>query len=99
MKHSPLPWTNADDDGTIGSTICDANGCVLLIAGESANTPYELDDANASFAVVAVNNHARLVEALEKIERFLEICPSGCQECGGAQIAREALAALKDAGR
>lgn len=74
-------------------TIYDGAGQVVARLAEN-NSP-----KNARFIVECVNSHARLVEALEKIASWYEATTSDCKECGGSKIAREALAALKDAGR
>ena len=65
-EHSPVPW--ADDTGFIndanGTTICTVDGSAWI---GGITTTYETDKANAEFLVKAVNNHDKLVEALERI--------------------------------
>ena len=100
MKHSPLPL---DNEGKA------SDGYPVVF---SPVMPYcELDKANSDLIILAVNNHTKLVEALEKVldsscdcgyceEHGMKAC-TGCK-CGHGQILADAeklLAALKDAGR
>ncbi len=61
MEHTPIPWTS---DGT------DIYAGGLIVAQAS----FRLDqwEANAAFIVRAVNNHAKLLEALEQAVLFIE---------------------------
>jgi len=64
-KHTELPWW-VDDDGFVAS----GSGDTYVTVAETHCTN-DLDtgemDANAEFICLAVNNHARLVQALKDL--------------------------------
>lgn len=88
-KHAPTPWII---DGCSGRMITTPGGYYGFIADVDTK-------ANAAFIVRAVNNHERLVEALEAAARFLpsiDSLPNTRTEIGdAAKLAAAALAAAK----
>lgn len=96
--HSPLPWKGD------ASVIWSPSGKAVIAAMselrttstvqftpiDSGSSDADLNEAyaNRDFILLAVNNHEKLVEALERIRRF-----TGSEE---AIIARSVLASLSD---
>ena len=58
MKHTPIPWKLGSKPTDYSQVVESSDGTVLAITGN--------DGANAAFIVRAVNNHAKLLEALEE---------------------------------
>jgi hypothetical protein len=78
-EHTPTPWDIiAGDDyyimaegypkEFIGHFKGDDNGGYLAVVG---NRPADFGEANAAFIVKAVNNHERLVKALEDVRKII----------------------------
>ena len=88
-SHSPLPFVFEESDDRISSGKLWHKGGSLVCRDVQ-------NEADMKFICLAVNSHARLVEALEKIADWYEATTSDCKECGGSKIAREALAALRE---
>lgn len=93
MSHSPLPW-NVHPSGEIVDGIGVLIGLIYVAAlkGE-VETPN--DDGNRSLIVTAVNNHAKLVETLERCLKLIEDESYNTRHDILSREAREVLAAAR----
>ena len=83
MEHTPIPWEIAQlgdgGDGFIGHQIWNRAGgevCIIRIAVNQHHDAQYADfvarcEANAAFIVRAVNNHAKLLSALEHLDAHI----------------------------
>ncbi|KKL99779.1 hypothetical protein LCGC14_1811000 [marine sediment metagenome] len=59
MEHTPIPWKLDSKPTDYPQTVTSNDGTVVALTGD--------DRANATFIVRAVNNHAKLLAALENM--------------------------------
>ena len=94
VKHTPTPWRTAQ----LGERIAFPNVHITGANGRPvASTMYPMaksdwkaeDEANACFIILAVNAHANLLEALERIELLIRLAefPSDEWIAAGRQLA------------
>ncbi len=99
MEHTPIPWTiqeaSKGPDRDYGIM---ANGGVIAEVFEHGGSEYEIcvdAEANAAFIVRAVNNHAKLLKALEAVVAAVAPTTLGTNEL--SMIFRQARATIEEA--
>ncbi len=95
MEHTPIPWEiHAWADGHNSVRICQPDhsterGCLPVAEAEILGRDREEAEANAAFIVRAVNNHAKLLKALEALlKNHCGLVDSG--DCGFWNVEEEA---------
>ena len=100
-KHTPLPWRLFAENGFVEVRADDV--LVAVVNWQGFNDSFRSDDghlANAEFIVRAVNSHAALVAALEKLMKWIGPPPVDKHSYDslredGWKAAKEALAMVK----
>lgn len=65
LKHTPTPWSlGRQDDYSVKRVIETANDYIASCDGSESE---DVDEANAAFIVLAVNNHDNLVATLKAL--------------------------------
>ena len=78
QPHTPIPWQiDRDVDGHGTPTIHDAKGHLIAAMAYGPVDPATNADANADFAVLAVNSHDELVEAFAGLLATARVVDAG----------------------
>lgn len=101
MEHSPTPWKISSDD--MGYAVKGDPDALPIISMDDMVVAMVIGDlgeeskSNADFIVTCVNNHQRLVDALDNLiwDRS-DPLPTPAERALAWKQAREALAALKE---
>ena len=94
MEHTPIPWElHTETNGGNSVRICQPDssqerGCRPVAEAEILGRERKEAEANATLIVRAVNNHAKLLEALEgMLKTHCELVNSG--DCGFWEVEEE----------